>query len=183
MPTANPLAGLIDILVDLYVFALMLRFLLQLVRANFYDRFTQFVITVTNPPLAPLRRVIPSLYGQDWASLLFAFLLKIASLTLISALAGLQLDGVIYVVVTLFSLIDTAINVFTISILVQSILSWVNPMAMYEMTIFQSLNEPLLAPVRRLFPPISGFDLSPLIVLIGLWFLGALLQQMLHGLL
>ena len=60
---------LIDTLVSLYVFALMLRFLLQWVEADFYNPISQFLVKLTHPPLRYMRRFIPSVQRIDTASL------------------------------------------------------------------------------------------------------------------
>ena len=73
-------------------------------------------------------------------------------------------------------MVNLAINVFLFSILIQVIISWINP-GNYNpvLSLIHSLTEPLLRPARRLIPPISGLDLSPMVVMIGLTLLKMLL--------
>ncbi|GAB6041164.1 YggT family protein [Endothiovibrio diazotrophicus] len=158
---------LIKTLFGLFILAVLLRLLLQWVRADFYNPLAQFVVKVTNPALRPLRRFIPGYAGIDFAALVLAFALQWIELMIIGAIGGraLSLPGLLVLSVAEIATIMT--YVFIGSILVQAIISWVNPTGYNPVTaILYRLNEPLLGPIRRLMPPIGGIDLSPLAVLI-----------------
>jgi YggT family protein len=165
----NATTFLIETLFGLYILIVMLRFLLQWVRADFYNPVSQFIVKATQAPLAPLRRIIPGIAGVDLAAVVFMFILKFAELWLVIGLLGMspQLPGL--AMLSIAELLSLGINVFIFSILIQVIISWVNP-GMYNpvMGLLHSLNEPLLAPARRVIPPISGLDLSPIAVIIFL---------------
>ena len=165
----NAATFLIETLVGLYILIVMLRFLLQWARADFYNPVSQFIVKATQPPLAPLRRVIPGLAGLDLAALVFMFVLKFIELWVITALLGIapRMGGL--AILSIAELLSLAINVFIFSILIQVVMSWINP-GVYNpvMGLLHSLNEPLLAPARRVIPPISGLDLSPIAVIIFL---------------
>lgn len=166
---ANPLVFLVSTLFGLYILCVMLRFLFQLVRADFYNPISQFLVKVTNPPLIPLRRVIPGVAGIDMSALVLMLALQLISLLLISLITGAQAHPVALIMLSLTELLSLALNVFLFSILIQAILSWIasasyNPVA----TVLYQLNEPILGRIRRVIPPISGFDLSPLVAIIGL---------------
>jgi YggT family protein len=165
----NAATFLIETLVGLYILIVMLRFLLQLARADFYNPVSQFIVKATQPPLAPLRRLIPGIAGLDLAAVVFMFVLKFAELWLITGLLGMTPQAGGLAILSVAELLGLAINVYLFSILIQVIISWVNP-GMYNpvMGLLHSLNEPLLAPARRLIPPISGLDLSPIAVIIVL---------------
>ncbi len=165
----NAATFLIETVFFLYILLVMLRFLLQWTRANFYNPVSQFIVKATQPPLAPLRRIIPGFGGVDLAAAVFMFALKFIELWLIYGLLGItpQVGGL--AILTIAELLGLLVNVFIVSILIQVIISWVNPgMSNPIMGLLHSLNEPLLAPARRLIPPISGFDLSPIFVFICL---------------
>ncbi len=173
---ANAGQFLIDTLFSLYITAVMLRFLLQLVRANFLNPVSQFLVKVTNPPLLPLRRIIPGLGGMDMASIVLLMSLQMLKLVLIGLLLGISWTASSLVVISLGELINLVLNVFMISLLIQVVLSWINPHTSNPVTsLLYSLNEPVLKPVRRLIPPISGFDLSPIIVFLSISLLKILL--------
>jgi YggT family protein len=161
-------AFLVSTLLGLYVLALLLRFLLQWARADFYNPISQFLVRVTSPALRPLRRYIPGYGGVDLASLLLMLALKILEWWLVLAVRGVSPapGGVFFLAVA--DLLSLLINVYLVSILVQAVLSWVNPGPYRNplSPLLNRLNEPLLGPARRLLPPVSGFDLSPIVVLI-----------------
>ncbi len=165
----NPLEFLINTLFGLYISAVMLRFLLAMVRADFYNPLTQILVKLTNPALKPLRRLIPGFGGIDIASLLLMLGLQLLALTLITLLRGAALHPAGLLLLSIVELLGLLINIYMFSILIQVILSWINP-GNYNpaVSLIYSINEPLLAPARRLIPPLSGLDLSPLAVMLGL---------------
>ncbi len=160
---------LIETLFGLYLLAFMLRFLLQWVRANFYNPFVQFIVQVTNPPLRPVRRVIPGLWGLDVAAVVIMMgLLMIKWLLLLWIMDhGVEIAGLLVVAVA--DLLRLLINVFFWAVIMQAILTWVHPDPRHPMvSLLYQLTAPILRPARHLIPPMSGIDLSPLLVLIGL---------------
>lgn len=160
---------LISTLFGLYILLVMLRFLLQLVRADFYNPISQFVVKATDPPLRPLRRHVPGLAGIDLSTLVLMLGLKIVELWLTFKVSGQSAQFAGLLIISVAELLSLALNVFLVSILIQVVLSWVNPGAYNPATkLLYSLNEPLLTPARRLIPPISGLDLSPIVVLIAI---------------
>ena len=165
----NPLEFLISTLIGLFITAVMLRFLLAMVRADFYNPLTQILVKLTNPALKPLRRFIPGFGGIAIASLLLMLALQMLALTLITLLRGAALHPVGLLLWSLAELLGLLFNIYMFSILIQVVLSWVNPNAYNPaVSLLYSINEPLLAPARRLIPPLSGLDLSPVVVLLGL---------------
>jgi len=165
----NPIEFLINTLFSLYILIVMLRFLLAAVRADFYNPVSQFLVKVTNPILAPLRRVIPSIGKIDTSAILVMLVLQMLSFGLIALLRGGNVSLGMILLLSVHELVSLLLNVFLFSILVQVIISWVNP-GTYNpvVSLLYSLTEPVLRPCRRLLPPISGIDLSPLIALIAI---------------
>lgn len=166
---SNPALYLIDALFGLYLIAVMLRFLLQLVRASFHNPICQFLVKITNPPLVPLRRIIPGFKGIDIASLFLLFAIQLTAILLKLLIIGQSFSIVVIIPMAVADLLSLALNVFMVAILIQVVLSWVgqgvhNPIT----TTIHSLTEPVLRPVRRLIPPMAGMDLSPLVVLISI---------------
>lgn len=176
----NPLEFLINTLFGLYILAVMLRFLLQCVRADFYNPLSQFLVKATNPALLPLRRVIPGFGGIDLAAVVLMLALQIANTALVLLLAGAGLHPVGLVVGSVAALLSMLITVYIVSVLIQAVLSWVNPSPYNPINaLLYSLNQPLLEPVQRFIPPIAGLDLSPLVVIIALQLLKMLLIPLL----
>lgn len=181
----TPAVFLIQVVFGLYATLVVLRFLLQLMRADFYNPVSQFIVKATAPLLNPLRRVIPGLAGIDLASVVLMWLLQSLELALVIIVSGMGANLVATLAWAVPELIDLAINIFLFSILIQVILSWINP-GTYNpaLSLIHSLTEPLLRPARKLIPPISGLDFSPIIVMVGLTLLKMLLLpplQMLTG--
>src|SRR3569832_332628 len=79
---------LIQTLFGLYILAVMLRLLLQWVRADIYNPISQFHVKVTNPPQRPLRRVLPGWGGIDLASVLLLIVLEMIEQFLINTALG-----------------------------------------------------------------------------------------------
>ncbi|WP_455366053.1 YggT family protein [Kaarinaea lacus] len=174
----NAIEFLIHTLFGLYLVAIMLRVLLQLTRADFYNPVSQFLVKVTNPPLIPLRRVIPGFMGIDFAAIVLMLLIKIVEIFLIVLIKGASVNFLGIVVVSFAELLRLLINVYFFTILIQVVLSWVNPGSYNPaVSLLYSINEPLLSRARRLIPPISGFDLSPIVVIILLQLISILLVQ------
>ena len=163
----NAAVFLIQTVFGLYVLAVLLRFLLQWVHADFYNPVSQFLVKMTTPLLRPLRRVIPGFGGIDFASVALMLALQLIELVLVTQLLGQPLSVGGLMVLAVAGLLSLLIKVFLFSILIQVILSWVRPgdHSPVSMLLYQ-LNEPLLAPARRIIPAISGLDLSPVLVLV-----------------
>ncbi|MCP5151384.1 MAG: YggT family protein [Ectothiorhodospiraceae bacterium] len=160
---------LVDTLFGLYIALFMLRFLLQVARADFYNPISQFVVRATQPVLKPLRRVIPGTRGIDLATIVAMVVLQTIALYIILGLDGGSgaLPGMLLHAVA--RLVDLALNVFFFVIIAQIVLSWVNPSLRNPATaILHRIAELLLGPARRVIPPMGGLDISPIPVLIGL---------------
>ncbi len=165
----NPLVFLIQTLFGLYITVVILRFVLQWVRADFYNPISQFVVKVTTPLLGPLRRVVPGIGGADIASLVLAWLLKSTELILIGLLIGAERNLLGAFLWSLPALIGLTINVFLFAVFIRVILSWIRPDPYHPgVVLLDRITDPLLRPAQRLLPPIGGIDLSPMLVLIGL---------------
>jgi YggT family protein len=160
---------LIEAVFGIYMLLVLLRLMLQMVRADFYNPFCQFIVKATNPPLKPLRRIIPGLAGIDMASVLLILALQMVKLFLMALAAGMKLSFAGLAVMSIGELIALVLNIYMISILLQAILSWVGPGGHNPLTsILYYLNEPVMRPARRILPPISGVDLSPILVFLAI---------------
>lgn len=179
----NPAVFLIQTLFGLYILVVMIRFILQWVRADFYNPISQFIVKVTTPVLKPLRRIIPGMAGIDLASVVLMWGLKVLELVLVLMVTGMGMNLLGPVLWAIPELIRLLINVFLFAILIQVIVSWINPGNYHPASnLLSSITDPLLRPARRLVPPISGLDLSPMVVMIGLVVLKMLLLPPLQSL-
>jgi YggT family protein len=160
---------LIQTVFGLYLLALMLRLLLQWVHADFYNPVSQFIVKITNPPLRPLRRIIPGWGGIDLASVLLLIALQMVELFLVNLTLGRAFGMSGLFIAAIAELLELSINIFVGAILIQVILSWVAPGSYNPLIgLVHKIAEPLLAPARRIIPPFSGIDLSPLVALVVL---------------
>ncbi len=168
---------LIQIIFGLYILAVLLRYLLARVRADFYNPLSQFLVKVTNPAIKPLRRLIPGYFGVDWPSIILLIFVQGIEIILISLIASGRIPAPLgLLVLTIAYLLKEVIYVYLFIIIIQIVISWVNPGAYNPITVIMyQLSEPILKPARRLIPPAGGFDFSSLAVLIGLQLLIILL--------
>ena len=174
---------IVQVVFGLYILAVLLRFLFQLSRADFYNPISQFLVALTNPLLIPLRRIIPGLMGIDLASLVLLLALQLLEVYVLSWLNNLAVTLLPLVVASLVSLVRLTINVYFYAILLRVILSWFMPYGMRQNPagdLLVSLTEPLMRPARRLIPAVGGLDLSPIVVLVGLQLLQLALAHLLR---
>ncbi|MEM7360136.1 MAG: YggT family protein [Pseudomonadota bacterium] len=156
-------------LIGFALYIVLLRFWMQWVRADFRNPFGQFVIAVTNPFVLPLRRILPSLGAIDTATVVLAFLVAILKTFIIWSIVGHNPSWVSLFAFSFGELIRFSIHIFIVAILIQIVVSWVNPHSYHPLVdIARSIAEPLMAPARRLLPPIGGLDLSPILVFLFL---------------
>ncbi|MCF6252912.1 MAG: YggT family protein [Methylococcaceae bacterium] len=165
----NPVVFLIDTLFSLYILFIVIRFLLQWTRADFYNPISQFLVKVTHPPLKVLRRFIPSVGKIDTSSIVLALALQMLADFSILALKGVMVSIMALVVLSFSQLVSLLINVFVFAVLARAILSWFDP-GNYNpaSSLLHSLTEPLLGVCRKVMPDLGGFDLSPLIAIVML---------------
>ncbi len=170
-PFGQAAVFLIDTLFWLYILAVLLRFLFQLVRADFYNPFSQALVAITNPTLLPLRRMIPGLYGIDFAALVLVLVLQVVKNVLLGLIVGQWYNLLGLIVYSAAELLQMTVYLFIFLIFIRVLLSWVAPYGGHNPVtgLLFSVTEPLMRPARRLIPPLSGLDLSPVAVFILLY--------------
>ena len=169
MSALNEILGyLIQTALSLYMVAMLLRFLLQLVKADFYNPISQFLVKITNPLVIPLRRIIPGIGGLDLASLLLAVLLQVLAIVALMLLNGLGMPNPLLLVVwSILGIVGLLVNIYFFALLAMIILSWVaagsgNP----AIALLHQITEPVMAPFRKILPAMGGLDFSPILVFI-----------------
>lgn len=166
----------VGILFDAYMGALLLRVLFQLARADFYNPLSQLVWKLTNPPVQPLRVVVPKYRNIDTAALTVLLVIAIVFVAFIDWQFNLGVSLVGHLWFAMLKCLLLTSQIYFYSLFIQAILSWFGPgMNNPAANVLQSLNEPLLKPVRRFIPTLSGFDFSPMAVMFALYVLGGLL--------
>jgi len=169
---------LVDTVLGLYILIVLLRFLFQLTGVDFYNPISQFIVKASHPPLSRLRRVIPGLWGIDFAAVVLLIVLEGARISITALLIGRspQFAGVL--VLSIAELLKLAVYVMVFSIFIRALLSWVNTGRSPPMLqLLYSFTEPLMSRARRILPAMGGLDLSPIIVFIVLMLVLKLLVQ------
>ncbi|AEB60509.1 YGGT family protein [Ectopseudomonas mendocina] len=170
------MSGLIEALIyiiqtlgSLYLLIVLLRFILQLVRADFYNPLSQFIVKATQPLLTPLRRIIPGFAGLDLASLILAILVQLLLMVVTLTLMGYNVGGFILqlLVWSMIGVTSLFLKVFFFALIISVILSWVAPGSYNPgAQLVNQICEPLLAPFRKLLPNLGGLDISPIFAFI-----------------
>lgn len=162
----DPLIFLIDSLFSLYILAVMLRFLLQWVKADFYNPLCQILLKATHPPLKLLRRFVPPMGQIDSSSIMLALLLQMLANMSILLLKGLKTTFITLLIFSCSNLIELVLNIFIFAIFAQALLSWFNPNS-YNPTfaLLANLTDPILNACRKVIPDLSGLDFSPLVAI------------------
>ncbi|MCR3821828.1 YggT family protein [Pseudomonas aeruginosa] len=156
---------------SLYLLIVLLRFILQLVRADFYNPLSQFIVRATKPLLNPLRRIIPGFGGIDLASLVLAILIQLVLMVLILMLMGYGVGGFIMqlLIWSIIAVTSLFLKVFFFALIISVILSWVAPGSYNPgAQLVNQICEPLLMPFRKLLPNLGGLDLSPIFAFLAL---------------
>lgn len=168
---SGALIFLLQTLGNLFIIAVLLRFMMQLFRVPFRNPFAEFIVAITDFAVKPIRRVVPGMMGLDWACLVLALLVELIVVLTVYwlndypfMLAGSKVWPVMLglAVVRLVTLTVYLIIGLT---LLRAILSWVNANTPL-MPVVYALSEPFLRPLRRIVPMISNVDLTPLVLFI-----------------
>ena len=170
---------LIDFVFNIYLMVVLLRLWLQFARADFYNPFSQFVVKATQPIVAPMRRILPSIGRLDTATFVLALIvagLKIVTLNVVLGGSGLNIMSV--VILSFVIVIKEILTLVMYVLIMRAIMSWVsqgnNPMEL----VLSQLTEPMLAPIRKRMPEMGGLDLSMMVVIVLLLFIQKLLGDL-----
>jgi YggT family protein len=167
-PLSNAGFFLVNVIFDSYIFILLVRIILAYMRADYFNPMTQFFIRLTQPIILPLRKIIPNVKGIELSTLLVAFVLELVKFSLLAlmlnkmpAISGIFLLG-------LADLIRGFINIFFYAILIQALMSWVQPGYSPLGELLTKITTPIMRPFHRLIPQIGGVDISPIPAMIFL---------------
>lgn len=180
---ANPLIFIVETLFYLYMIVVALRLIMQWANWDYHNPLVQFIIKATQKPVKFLRQFIPAMGRWDTATVVLLLLVTIAKLLVVGLIVTALPKGLMWFTLILAELFSLFISIFTVSIIIEVILSWVTPAGTYNPVapLVSRMNAPLLRPVRNLIPPLGGIDLSPLFVLLGLQVLSMLVMPLLTG--
>lgn len=175
----NALIFLVETFARLYLMTFLLRIILQLIRADFYNPISQFIVRVTNPLVMPARRILPRTRGIDMPTLIVLIALQFIVTSMLIVMRGGLPTPAILIWATVFRLAQLTIDTYLICTFIYVILSWLaqatySPFAMF----LGQIVEPVLRPVRRLLPHIGGLDISPMIVMVLLYALSIFIREL-----
>ncbi|MFJ3524528.1 YggT family protein [Pseudomonas sp. NPDC090203] len=170
----NALTGatifVIQTLVSLYLTIVLLRFVLQLVKANFYNPLSQFTVKATQPLLKPIRRIVPSVLGLDTSSLLLAIVIQALLMAFVLMMTYGTIGDVPHLMIwSLLGIVSLLLKIFWVAMIIMVIVSWIapgthNPAA----ELAWQISEPVLAPFRRIIPNLGGLDISPIFAFLAI---------------
>tara|TARA_R110001606_G_scaffold168898_1_gene313679 strand:+ start:13520 stop:14128 length:609 start_codon:yes stop_codon:yes gene_type:complete len=170
---------LIETIFDLFLMVILLRFWLQTAKADFYNPLSQFVVKVTSFAVNPLRKIIPGFAGLDIASLLLAVLIAVAKISILMLIFNGIWNAPSVIKYSFVTLLNNVFFLLYGVLIIRALLSWLsqgyNPME----AVFHQLTEPMLRPIRKVIPPLGGFDLSFIVLFIALQFLQKLIMSFL----
>lgn len=163
--------SLVNTLINIYLFLMMLRFLLQASKADYYNPLSQSVVKVTQPVVRPFQSVLGPVMGRfDLATLAAGFVLKTVVMVALLQLFGVGIPRLDSLALAAFAfLASTILDIYFYALIIMIILSWVAPQANHPGALLvMQLVEPIMAPVRRVIPPLGMLDLSPIVVFIAI---------------
>ena len=172
----SALAQIFNTIAGLYLLFVVARFLLQLAKADFYNPISQAVFRATDPVVRVLRSFIPGYKGVDFSSLILAFIVQFIAISVTILLYGGAIPSVGFIITWSFIGVLNFIILFYYYALIASIvMSFVmmfsgimNPHPI--LLLVWQITEPIMAPFRRVIPPMGGLDFSPIFIflIIGL---------------
>ncbi|MBE8715640.1 YggT family protein [Cellvibrio polysaccharolyticus] len=165
-----------------FMIIVILRFLLQQAKADFYNPLSQAIVKITRPLLMPLRRIIPGVMGIDMASIALMILLQLAVILVLGLILGqstlfsFPLYSIAWAILGTLTLVS---NIFFWGIIISIVGSWIAPGSNHPvLALVNQLIDPIMAPIRKILPPLGGvIDISPILVLMGLKVLDMVLAR------
>jgi len=155
---------LVNAIAGFFIFVVLLRFLLQAVRADFYNPVSQFIVKASNPMLVPARKLIPGFGGYDLAAIAVLLVLELVAMTLSLLIMGWPLPIVNMLLWAVLGTVGLFLKLFFWGLLIMVIVSWISPNSYNPaIELLKQIIEPAMKPIRKLMPDMGGMDISPII--------------------
>ncbi len=166
---ANISIFLVQTFVGLYFMMIVMRFLMQISRVDYYNPICQAIIKITDPIVRPLKRALPTVRGVDSATLLAALIVQLAAIALIMLITGNPTFHPTYIAWALLGIFSTIIDIYFYALIIMVIASWIAPNSNHPVLgLIYQLTEPVCAPMRKLLPPMGGLDFSIILVFVAI---------------
>lgn len=175
----NAGAFLVRTLFDIYILILLIRLIFQWFGMQSFNQIAQFIHKATTPVVKPLQSFLPSVQGIDLAIVCVVLVAQIVKYSLLGLIVyGGMVNPLALLVLSFADSLQALINIFFYAIIISIVISWINPgLRSPIVEVLYRMTDPLLRPARRVIPPMGGFDLSPIVVLIGLQLMGILIVK------
>ena len=164
------IAFVIETIFNIFILTALVRFWMQALRAPARNPLAQFTMALTDFAVKPMRRLLPGFFKLDVASLAVAWIAEVVLLAILSLLQGVEIVNGAALSVILFlalvKLVRLTVYIIMGAVLLQALLSWVNPYHPVA-PFFDALTRPFLKPFQKAVPPIGGVDITPVLVLIA----------------
>jgi YggT family protein len=170
---------LLNTVISLGIAVFLLRMILQLVKADYYNPISQFIVKFTNPMVLPLRKFIPSIGKVDTSSLLLAILVQAIGIAILFQIYGGSLPNLLQLLMwSLIGVVSALLNLYFFAIIGNIIMSWVSQGGDHPAArLLNQITEPVMAPFRKLLPNMGGLDLSPILVFLVINVLEVMLRH------
>lgn len=160
---------LIQTFSSLYLIIMLLRFLMQASRVDYYNPICQAVVKLTDPPVKPLKKILPAVRGVDFATLIVALVIQLLAVCLVMMISGGYIFHPAYVAWSMVGVVSTIFDIYFFALIVMVIASWIAPYSNHPaMALVHQLTEPVCAPARKLLPPMGGLDFSIILVFVAI---------------
>ncbi|MCB1646060.1 MAG: YggT family protein [Pseudomonadales bacterium] len=161
---------LVQTFFGIYILFLMLRFLMQVSRADYYNPISQSIVKLTDPPIRPFRTFLPTIRGVDFATLAVAAIIQLIGVAIIMMLAGYAPFSPVYLGWVMLGLFSQILDIYFFALIAMVIASWIAPYSQHPaLTLIFQITDPICAPARKLLPPMGGLDLSIIIVFVVIY--------------
>ena len=160
---------LVQTVFGLYLTMVIIRFMLQLAKADFYNPIAQAVVKLTQPFVAVLQKVMPRTGRFSLATLVLAILVQLILLLVLTLIhPSIPMPNPLTLLVWSFlGLASQVLDLLFFAILASIVLSWLAPQTKHPGAyLLHQLTEPVMSPARRMLPNLGGLDFSPILVFI-----------------
>ena len=164
---ANASVFLVQTFFGLYLILVLVRFLMQVSRADYYNPICQVVVRLTDPAIKPFNKVLPRILGIDFATLIVALLIQVVAISLVMLLTDNLIFHPTYIGWALVGLASMILDIYFFALIAMVIASWIAPYSNHPaMSLIIQLTDPICTPARKLLPPMGGLDFSIILVFV-----------------
>jgi YggT family protein len=175
--------NIIRLVVDIYATVLLVRLLLQLVQADFFNPLSQTIFKITAPVVEPLHKIFPTIGRFNTAALVSAILVKWSLFIIMIAFGQVLVEQLpTYLFIAALSLLGTLIEIYFYGILIVAISSWIGTTSHPTVRLVSQIIDPYMKPFRKIIPPLGMIDISPMVASFTLIFIRGQLLPVLSGL-